>query len=81
MSQFEKLLERVMKLDPSLRFGEVEKVLLVYGYQGKYPKGGSSHCTFRKEGCPPITIPKHQPIGIAYIRLVRDILEREGKDE
>ena len=30
------------------------------------PSGGSSHFIFRKTGCQPITIPKHEPIKKAY---------------
>lgn len=41
------------------------------------PRGGSSHCTFRKAGYPPITIPKHKPIKKVYIEMVREVVERE----
>lgn len=41
------------------------------------PRGGSSHCTFRKKGHIPITIPKHEPIKIVYIRLVKDAVEED----
>lgn len=49
-----------------------------YGYTMYMPKGGSSHCTFRKTGCQPITIPKHEPIKIVYVELVKQIVEREA---
>ena len=39
---------------------------------------GSSHCTFRKEECMPITIPKHKPIKKVYIEMVREIVESEA---
>lgn len=38
---------------------------------------GSSHCTFRKPGCQPITIPKHDPIKRIYIEKVREVVEKE----
>ena len=41
------------------------------------PKGGSSHCTFRKAGCQPITIPKHEPIKKVYVEMVKQIVESE----
>ena len=44
------------------------------------PKGGSSHCTFRKQGCQPITIPKHEPIKIDYVELVKPIVESEERN-
>lgn len=41
------------------------------------PKSGSSHYTFRKQGKNPITIPKHEPIKIVYVRMVKEVIERE----
>ena len=35
--------------------------------------------TFRKQGCKPITIPKHEPIKRVYIEMVRQIVESEEK--
>lgn len=42
------------------------------------PKGGSSHYTFRKVGCQPITIPKHEPIKKVYVEMVKQIVESEA---
>ena len=41
---------------------------------------GSSHYTFRKSGCMPITIPKHEPIKKVYVEMVREIVESEAKN-
>ena len=41
---------------------ELRRVLESYGYEMNAPRSGSSHYTFRKAGCQPITIPKHEPI-------------------
>lgn len=41
------------------------------------PKSGSSHYTFRKPGCRPITIPKHEPIKKIYIEMVKEVVESE----
>lgn len=77
MSKYEKLLERIRALDRGLRFEELEKVLLRNGYVGRNP--GSSHTTFRKPGrLLAITIPKHKPIDVVYIELVKKALEEEG---
>lgn len=77
MSKWDKLLERIRSLDKDLRFDELRKVLESYGYEMRTPSGGSSHHTFRKSGCLPITIPKHEPIKRVYVEMVREIVERE----
>lgn len=77
MSQWDKLLDRVRKLSPDLRFEELKKILESYGYEMYAPRGGSSHYTFRKEGYQPITIPRHKPIKKVYVEMVREVVERE----
>lgn len=82
MSKWEKLLARICSLSKDLRFDELCKVLVSCGYEMNNPKSGSSHYTFRKKGCKPITIPKHEPIKKAYVEMVREIVESEaGNDE
>ncbi len=81
MSRFEKLLQKINKLDKNLRFDEIKKVLLSYGYEFKFPHGGSSHATFRKDGYDSITIPTHEPIKRIYILLVKEAIERIEDDE
>lgn len=77
MSKWEKLLERISSLSNDLRFEEISKVMESYGYDMKGTTGGSSHLTFRKPGCAPITIPKHEPVKIVYVKMVRAIVESE----
>lgn len=77
MSKYEKLLERVYSLDSNMRFDELKTILESLGYTMSAPSGGSSHRTFRKEGCMPITIPKHNPIKKTYVRKLRELLESE----
>ena len=80
MSKWDKLIMRILSLSKDLRFAELQKVLEDYGYQMNSPRGGSSHYTFRKRGCMPITIPKHEPIKKVYVEMVRQIVEGEGKN-
>ena len=80
MSSWDKLIDRILSLSKDLRFDELRKVLEEYGYVMKAPRGGSSHCTFRKTGCMPITIPKHEPIKKVYVEMVKEIVESEAKD-
>ncbi len=72
MSQWDKLIEDILRESPSLRFEDLAKALIRIGYEQNQPKGGSSHYTFRKKGYPPITIPKHQPLKKVYIELVAE---------
>lgn len=74
-------LARICALSKDLRFDELRKVLESYGYQMTAPRSGSSHYTFRKAGCMPITIPKHEPIKKVYVEMVRQIVESEAKND
>ena len=78
MSTWDKLLKRLYVLDKNLAYEELAKILNTYGYEAKETKGGSSHITFRKKNCLPVTIPRHGKINIAYIKLVREAVEKEN---
>ena len=75
------MLKKIKSLDRELRFSELEKVLDSFGYKLTAPKSGSSHCTFGKNGCNPITIPRHEPIKVAYVKMVKEVVESEEKKE
>ena len=77
MSSWEKLLARILTLSNDLRYEELNRVLEEYGYTVKQPKSGGSHYTFRKPGCMPITIPKHEPIKKVYVEMVKEVVESE----
>ena len=77
MSKWDKLLARICGLSRDLRFDELRKVLESYGYEMRQPSGGSSHCTFRKAGCAPITIPMHEPLKKVYVMMVKEVVESE----
>ncbi len=81
MSQRDKLFDKICSLSKDLRFIELKKVLEHYGYQMNSPKGGSSHYTFRKAGCMPITIPKHEPINKVYVQMVKKVIESEDRSD
>ena len=81
MSKWDKLIAEIRSLSRELRFEELRKVLESYGYSMHSPHGGSSHFTFRKPGCNPITIPKHEPIKTVYVQMVKDVIESEANHE
>jgi len=77
MGQWDKLIRKIISLNKDMRFLELKKVLESYGYVMSSPKSGSSHHTFRKPGCNPITIPNHEPIKVVYVKMVKEIIESE----
>lgn len=81
MSKWDKLIKNICNLSKELRFDELRKVLESYGYEMNAPKSGSSHYTFRKQGCMPITIPKNEPIKKIYVEMVKQVIEREVKQD
>ena len=80
MSKWDKMIMRICSLSKDLRFSELQKVIESYGYRMDAPRSGSSHYTFRKAGCNPITIPKHEPVKRVYVEMVKQIIENEGND-
>ena len=78
MSQLDKLLQRIRALDKNMRFEELRKILEYYGYRMSGSASGSSHKTFRKPGCSPITIPMHKR---AYVEIVKNAVESEENDD
>ena len=78
MSKWDKLLMRISNLSKDIRFEELRKVMESYGYKMNAPRRGSSHYTFRKPGCQPITIPRHEPIKKVYVEMVKEIVESEA---
>ena len=80
MTKWDGLIAKILTLSKDLRFDELRKVLESYGYEMHAPRGGSSHYTFRKPGCQPITIPKHEPIKKVYVEMVRQIVESEASN-
>lgn len=81
MSKWDKLLARICTLSKDIRFDELRKVLGSCGYEMNAPGSGSSHYTFRKKGCMPITIPKHEPIKKVYVEMVKQIVESEERND
>ena len=71
MSKLEKLLQRIKNNPKSVRFEELNKILLNAGYERSQPRGGSSHYTYRKDSKEPITIPHHKPyVREIYVQIV-----------
>ena len=81
MSKWDKLIAKICSLPREVRFEEVRRVLESYGYEMRRPRSGSSHCTFRKAGCAPITVPIHEPIKVVYLLMVKEVIESEALND
>ncbi len=81
MSKWEKLIASILNGDSSLSFESLSKALERVGYTKHQPHKGSSHYTFRKEGCLPITIPKHKPLNKVYISMVAEIVKESLEEQ
>jgi predicted RNA binding protein YcfA (HicA-like mRNA interferase family) len=86
LSQWDKLISEILKPNKNLRYEELAKAMVQIGYTQSQPSKGSSHFTFRKENCTPVTLPKPKgsDLDIVYIKLVRDAVAAylsEGGDE
>ncbi|MCQ2362485.1 MAG: type II toxin-antitoxin system HicA family toxin [Acidaminococcaceae bacterium] len=80
MSKWDKLLAKILTLSNDVRFRELQNILEEYGYIMTAPSGGSSHYIFRKKGCNPITIPKHEPIKLVYVKRVKQVVEADDNE-
>ncbi len=80
VSKWDKLLSKILSLSNDLRFDELRKVLESCGYEMRNPGGGSSHVTFRKTGCAPITIPRSSPVKRACVEKVKNVVTEKEKE-
>jgi len=74
LSRWDKLIDRILARDLSLRFEELAKVLKRMGYTSTQPRGGSSHYIFRKAGKLHIALPKTSPMDKRYVEKIRNII-------
>ena len=68
-----KLLSRILNNPTNVRFEDIQKLLLYFGFSERQPRSGSSHYTYRY-GKYIITVPKHYPVNKVYVRKVIKIL-------
>lgn len=73
MSQLQKLYERIKNNPKTVRFEELDKILIKAGYTKRQPRGGSSHYAYVMPGRDLITVPFNQPyIKRIYVEKVID---------
>lgn len=80
MSQLEKLLEKIKNNPRQVRFAELDKILIRFGFIRRQPQGGSSHYIYSK-GSKQISVPHAQPhIKAIYVERALELLEGEMDD-
>lgn len=76
MSKLLKLLERIRNNPKTVKFEEIDKILLHAGYIRTQPRGGSSHYTYKMVGKENITIPRKIPyINEVYVKIALDAVD------
>jgi predicted RNA binding protein YcfA (HicA-like mRNA interferase family) len=76
MANLIKIVGKMLGLPPDMLFEEIKVVLKAFGYNLKTK--GSSHVVFRKQGCPPITVPKAKnKVKKCYLRRIIELLDLE----
>lgn len=81
MSKLQKLLNRIRNNPKTVRFEELDKILMHYGFSKRQSRKGSSHFVYKK-GKILVTIPYKQPyIKVVYVEQVIKALEGLVEDE
>jgi hypothetical protein len=81
VSKLRKLLEKIRNNPKFVRFDELDKILLRYGFAKRQPSSGSSHYIY-KLGTIRLTIPFKQPyIKAPYVEQALNALEGVIDDE
>lgn len=81
MSKLKKLLQKIKNNPKQIRFEELDKILLHYGFTRRQPSGGSSHYVYFKAN-KVISIPFHQPhVKGFYVERAIELLEGEINDD
>jgi hypothetical protein len=81
LSKLEKLLERIRNNPKNVRFEELDKILIHYGFTKRQSSGGSSHYYYTK-GEKLLSVPFHKPhIKVIYVERAIELLEGEINDD
>ena len=77
MSKLEKLLQRIKNNPKTVRFEEIEKILLLHGFKESQAGSGSSHYIFKRDSAA-VTIPNHGKF-VKEIYIKRALAALDGK--
>lgn len=74
----EKLLNRIRNNPKTVKFEEIDKILIDVGFERRQPSGGSSHYTYVLEDRI-LTVPYKKPyVKVIYIKIAIKLLEDLG---
>ena len=80
MSKLEKLLQRIKNNHKTVRFEELDRILVSEGFTKRQPRGGSSHYTYSM-GSIRVTVPYKKPYILeAYVKLAISAIEGGNND-
>lgn len=65
----EKIISKFKNTNKNVSFKDIDKVLNSIGYECNKKNSGSHHI-YKKRGCNPISIPRHNPIKPRYVDFV-----------
>lgn len=75
MAKQQKRLEKIRSNPRNVRFEELDRLLIAYGFQRRQPRSGSSHYIYVRESLR-ITIPMNRPhLKEIYVKQVVKLLE------
>jgi len=78
LSKKDKLLKAMKNNPKDVRFEDLKKLLIFYGYEAH--NSGGSHWVFRKKGCSDEVVPYKKPIKAYYvIRALKSLGEYDEK--
>lgn len=78
MSRKEKLLERIRSNPKDVAFDDLDKLLEWAGFVRRAQRSGSSHFIYTKPGCPPLTVPRRNPLKEAYVKQALAFIDEYG---
>jgi hypothetical protein len=77
MTKRDKLIQKIMH-GKNVSYEEASRILIEFGYIPKQPSGGSSHITFRKDGCNQITLVQtHKEIKEYHIKQIQEAIKSD----
>lgn len=74
MERREKLLEHMRNNPTNIRFEDLDRLLRLYGFECRPPRGGS-HYQYKRKGCRPISVPRHKPVKQVYVKRALALIE------